>query len=514
MLTVTLFSLLSCTRSGDTDAELQPFELDLGRSVAVCDGSRCADVHIDFATAFDPTGSPLQVEVRSDAPVTVSVRLVDDAGEVAWSAETAPGTADAPALLTWNGSSGGVAAKTGLYQLQAAIEGGLLPPRWQTLGEVGLVRAGFSAAYATDDGGATSLRIPLYWHGESRVQEATQAISQLAQSELADGTPASFPAVSAALDVHGEAEPTAWKWDSKPIYAFSVTDVSRYGDTGLAQVDVGLEAEGWTVISGVPIRPGVQVVLQKQEPLSATIGVVEDTIDLRFTAADSRGQSITIASQALPVRMYATLGASGFSAGTDLYHPWVAAIDPALRGIDGTVPEHDAVIDALTEWVYTQADLTYDTRYGASAYVDYGRRWDTAKFFFSDFLDRNFGRVVNCTDCASILLTYANMLGARLSYTIILENFSLNQIKSIGGTRFTNCPFGPSGCGFSYHAVTTDDAGGTIWDATLTLDGDDDPSAAPNTELLVQHIAGDEYLDRLVMTGSAAYYYESQGTIQ
>jgi hypothetical protein len=62
--------------------------------------------------------------------------------------------------------------------------------------------------------------------------------------------------------------------------------------------------------------------------------------------------------------------------------------------------------------------------------------------------------------------------------------------------------------------VTTDDGGLTIWDATLALDGDLDPRSAPSTELLVQTIDGEEYLERLVRNGFADYYYESRGTIQ
>jgi hypothetical protein len=83
----------------------------------------------------------------------------------------------------------------------------------------------------------------------------------------------------------------------------------------------------------------------------------------------------------------------------------------------------------------------------------------------------------------------------------------LNFIKSIGATDYTHCPFGSQGCGFSYHAVTTPDDAETIYDATLALDGDDDPGAAPFTELLVQTIDGQEYLDRLVMSGNASYMH-------
>jgi hypothetical protein len=267
------------------------------------------------------------------------------------------------------------------------------------------------------------------------------------------------------------------------------------------------------VLSGSPLADGVPVVVQKDTPLSETVGVIEETLPIAFVvgAGDSE---LTVATQGLPVRFYATLGPETFTATDARYNAWVAAIDPALRAIQGTAPEHDAVLNALVDWLYFDAEVSYDTRYGASAYVSYrGDDWTRANFQFSDFLERRMGPVVNCTDCAAILGAYANMLGAVLDYTIILQNFPLNQIKGIGLDEFTNCPFGRGGCGFSYHAVTTDDAGGTIWDATLALDGDADPYSAPNEELLVQTISGEEYLDRLT-DGDAVYKYQSQGTIQ
>ena len=95
-----------------------------------------------------------------------------------------------------------------------------------------------------------------------------------------------------------------------------------------------------------------------------------------------------------------------------------------------------------------------------------------------------------------------------------MSNFGLNEILAIGQPEFTSCPFGSNGCGFSYHAVATDDGGETIWDATLALDGDTDPGATPSEVLMVEAIEGQEYLERLVRYGNAGYYYESQGTLQ
>ena len=79
---------------------------------------------------------------------------------------------------------------------------------------------------------------------------------------------------------------------------------------------------------------------------------------------------------------------------------------------------------------------------------------------------RSRGKVVNCSDCASILSTYTNMIGAKLHYAIIGWNFKLNPILGIGAMMFGS-PFDSGRLGFSYHAVTTPDATMTIDDATL-----------------------------------------------
>jgi hypothetical protein len=121
--------------------------------------------------------------------------------------------------------------------------------------------------------------------------------------------------------------------------------------------------------------------------------------------------------------------------------------------------------------------------------------------------------VVNCTDCAGIVVGFGNMLGAFAEYAIIGWNFDLDYILAIGGDNYTRCPFGGGGCGFSYHAVTVSADGEYIWDATLALDGDDDSEHTPNDVLMVQTIPADEYLERLTST-PAEYAYQAQGTIQ
>jgi hypothetical protein len=308
-------------------------------------------------------------------------------------------------------------------------------------------------------------------------------------------------------DPMGQNLPAAYTWDARPTLSLVVA-----GDVGGAALTPVID--GWTLSTGI-VAPGETVVFTADAPLLKGPGVYEASLALRWMAGAD-----VVGTQDIPLRIYGVFGPPAFEESVTPYAPWVAVIDPALRAMAGTfesgaAPTEAAVISALVEHIYYDLGLSYDTRWGASAYTQYeGGSFDDAHIDLSGFLDRRRGSIVNCTDCAAILEAFANMIGATLSYTIITPSFNLNYIKAIGGDSFDHCPFDNGGCGFSYHAVTTPDDGGIIYDATLALDGDEDPGSYPGEELLVQAITGDEYLDRLVMSGRTNYRYTQKETLQ
>lgn len=453
------------------------------------------DLSLDTPPAFDPVaGGPVSLGLETDADL-VELVVVDASGAV---------VLEAQGPTSWDGKIDGAWATPGLYRVEVTAtdsESGLSS---EASADLGLVRVGVISAWADDEA-----RVPLYWMQAKSLQDTSLAFSEVAGLEDEGGVATTLPAVGEDLTAPSGAEPLAWAWDARPTLTLIPGEETVLGSTGLDAVEVGLSVEGWTVLSGLPVSPGTPIVLQKDEGLASGPQVVEGELALQWTV-----EGETFSTQALPWRAYALLGPATFDETGVLYNPWVAAVDPALRGIAGVAADRDAVLDALVEWIFRDAGLSYDTVSGASAYVSWSGGWEDEEFNFTAFLRRAFGDVVNCTDCAHILLTYANMLGAELNYTIILQDFQLNYILAIGGEEFTHCPFGSWGCGFSYHAVTTTDSGVTIWDATLALDGDDDPSNEPCTELLVQSVDGEEYLDRLVMSGRARYEYEAKGTLR
>jgi hypothetical protein len=443
---------------------------------------------------FDPMHTAeVAWTVSSDPGVALTVTLSHD-GQVVWE-ET--GSTDSSGELTgvWDGRSGADWAGAGVFTLDAVVDGS----GEAAVDTLGLVRVGMVDVYADDDGGLTSERVPLYYMGDSALQDPAYPLAELDRIEEGDSLPLDFPPIDEE-PAYGltitDTMPTAWSFDSQPLLTFipATGEHTRLGDTGLDAVEVTLAVDGWTVMGSDRVSAGRAITLMRDAPLGDTLGVTDELLTLRFSVGEDE-----VAQQAFPLRAYRLLGPATFGSEDRRYNPWMAAIDPALRALEGTPAEHDRVADAVVDWVYHDLGLAYDIE---------------PHFYFSDFLLRANGSIVNCTDSGNITTTYSNMLGAELHHLIILENFDLNEIKAIGIEDYTSCPFGPFGCGFSYHAVTTDDGGETIWDATLALDGDGDPGSGPYDELLVQTIDGEEYLSRLVRDGSADYYYESQGTIQ
>lgn len=501
MSSTLLVLLLACDRGGSFDLDTTDPDDPVQRGA----------ISVSAPPALDPVlGGSAEITVAVEG-VTASptVGIYDAAGALVRPLDAAS--------LDWDGrDAAGLYVPGGRYTVRASVE----TPNGKLLTDeatIGVVRVGFDAVWAEDDGGATAERLDLYWHGAKALQDWTAPFSAIDALEDEEGRALDLPSVTVELasPTAGAAEPVAYTWDSRPVLTLRVGESLSIPALGLDETDVRVKAEGWTVLAGSPLRPGAPVTIQRDAALAEGVGIVEEDVKLTFVVDRPDGLERALGAQTLPLRLYALLGADTFVETKDNHSAWPAAIEPALRSIDGAAPDHDSVVSALVTWIFDDLGLRYDTQSGASAYVYYRNyRWDQAQFDFTGFLKRKNGSVVNCTDSAAILMTYANMLGAEHYYSIILQDFTLNYLLAIGGEEFVSCPFGSGICGFSYHAVTVNPEADAVWDATLALDGDEDPGNTPNSVLYVQAIEAEEYLDRLVRSGRAEYGYDAQGTIQ
>jgi hypothetical protein len=310
----------------------------------------------------------------------------------------------------------------------------------------------------------------------------------------------------------GVSYPVSLKVGTKPDVTFTIGKTAKGGPAIPAGAPpIRLVLEGATP-GDEPMSD--KVVTRFDKSPVEKVGKYDLTLKWHFEAKDTTGwKAIPGATQEAPVRIYGVLGNDIGTAAPNL--PWVAVVEAATKKINGATNDPAEIRKILVELIYAELALKYDRRNGASFYTSYTSGFTGARFSLNSFLKRSAGSTVNCTDCASILSTYSNMVGAPLKYAIIqgapgTTGFSLNPIMGIGSTTFGS-PFDSGRMGFSYHAVTSNDAAKTINDATLALDGDSDPKVAPQTKLLVQNIPGTEYLTRL-SPGAPEYRYVDQTT--
>jgi hypothetical protein len=184
--------------------------------------------------------------------------------------------------------------------------------------------------------------------------------------------------------------------------------------------------------------------------------------------------------------------------------PWTRVLDHACRWAGGAQTLDEAAT-RVTEAVFELGPEV----------VEYGcpilgmTQYSLPYFHCMAFLDRlaggfGRGRYVNCTDCATIVSTFANILGCQLWQSRMSGDapFALNEMLAIGSQQWrTACDWGA----FNYHEVAwkgTCTAEEEVFDACLLLDSDADPTRSPHQPLLPADMRfgfpGDgDYRDRL-----------------
>lgn len=170
--------------------------------------------------------------------------------------------------------------------------------------------------------------------------------------------------------------------------------------------------------------------------------------------------------------------------------PWTEVMDFSCQWALGAT-DRDAAASKVTERVngLSSSIIEYDCPGGGShAYaVPFG--WYPPDFNCTEFLERlgggpGLGKYVNCTDCATIVSTFSNVLGCKLwasrmqerASTSASTGFDCNEIFALGGTAW-NTPCGWPG--FRYHEVAWKgacDVNDEVFDACLKVDGDSNPT--------------------------------------
>lgn len=298
--------------------------------------------------------------------------------------------------------------------------------------------------------------------------------------------------------------PSALIAGSLPTLVARLSTTAAEGVSGdPVDTEVRILAPTNTTISGQDrVGDGQLVTLEATSTPVPGVGRFDVAYTFGFEARQMGGAFVRMPGElTITLRYYGLVAAPTFFDNTLPHRTWVDVIDRIAEWVGGTTADPDAVGARLVEGIYYELGLRYDTRNGASFYTDYVGRFafEGAVFDMDAFEERDNGSVVNCSDSASILSSYANMVGLDYRYHILRRGnagFDLNYIQAIGGTMFDETPFDGGGSGFSYHAIVGA-RDGTTWDATLAVDGDGAPGSLPSTLLLVQGLDARAYLEAL-----------------
>jgi hypothetical protein len=161
----------------------------------------------------------------------------------------------------------------------------------------------------------------------------------------------------------------------------------------------------------------------------------------------------------------------------DKINPWTEVLDYSCLWATG-VKAVDEAAGRITRAVNAPvAGIGYDMNAGKCHYTDLAVFNGTA---FLDRLRRGNGSpssaLVNCSDCAAIVSTFANAVGCDLDQSEMRADFGLNPIIAIGQPGFGFPAWGP---GFGYHEVAWLGGKATdpLWDACLKTNqnGEHDP---------------------------------------
>jgi hypothetical protein len=404
----------------------------------------------------------------------------------------------------WDGrDSAGRFPAVGAYGVRLSVQRGANVTSQEI--PVSIVRLGARALKFLDDQ-AGEPRAKLVYHratnsaGSYFALDSVGASWTLAKSALSDsalddatGAPLFDPApwtnlaapprdASGAVVTRGRSLPVAYRQGAVPHVSATLGDGSVangvLGGSGYPVAGVPIRVSAGGAFSA-PIVPGTPVTL---ELAALPLGVrrLDLNVDLRFQYQDGTTWRDVPGVQPTRHRVYTVLGPSRMTTPASGL-AWVAVLDQVAGWSAGTGMNAASTLGSIVRGV-NGSGLRYDVVMGASAYA-LGGTLTNPDLDLSAFVDRRNGTVVNCSDCASVVSTYARQIGIDTEVAILGWNFDLYWIKGIGGTKFIHDLFGGYH-GFSYHAVATVDAAQTIHDACLMVDDDSRPDLSPFVERL------------------------------
>lgn len=494
---------------------------------------------LEVPRIFDPkladlssgAGARLPIEAVVGSPGeswTVDLSLTDGSGALVRTlASGAPVAGGAPFRVEWDGrTAGGLAvADPGTYEvrLDARPSGGGAPIALAR--RVDIVRLG-ATALALEPVPGTGAEHDYLYHKAGGTPGSYFAIrasdpdwqggrehpADLADLDLDDGRPRPAPPLWRAVD-----RPPGGRRFSLPAVLDAGARLrvrALLGESAVSQAS-GLALGAGYPVAGAPLRVRIGGQVASPAPVAPGDVVEADLAGAVATGVDRRDLDLAIefeyedgglwhpvpGGQVATVRVYGVLGRAnlepGGGAGSGApYLPWVAALDLVSGWVAGRASDEAGVARIVADGIFEREGLYYDRSAGAPSYAN--GPLDDLELDLGGYFDRSMGGVVNCSDCATLVATLANMVGCDLDYGIMGWNFVLHDVRLVGYPFFTSDVFNTgTRSAFSFHAAATRDGGLTVHDACLSVDDDAFPSAAPHLEARPRGMQFDRYRRQL-----------------
>lgn len=177
--------------------------------------------------------------------------------------------------------------------------------------------------------------------------------------------------------------------------------------------------------------------------------------------------------------------------------PWIPLLDQACTWATGKKTPIE-VACAIEKHVNGHLGLVYDVAGGGASHYCI----PSGYFLLNDFLSLK-SKVVNCTDCATIVTTYANALGcdlfeARMHDPALVTAFSYVAMQSIGTGRWKPGAFIYHEVAVGKKAAARRNQNRAVYDACCVINGSTDPAkAAGRDPMLPGGISFSDYDDGL-----------------
>lgn len=422
---------------------------------------------------------PLDQDCVVDVEIVGSERLYRDATvELPWG--------DDATTVVWDGKDAdGEPIPAGLFELFAWAE-----CADGSRGSASIVLASVRLLPQTLDVGAVDPAddVPLAFHKTDLVTVDPQTITGPEYHRLGTTSPAPWadPDVPPWSAASAADDPATVDHNVPAGLVAGATPTLTVGvdETGIpAGVDVSVDGEPWA-----------DGLVRTLDPLDATVGREIVEVDWVWTTC-FQGDCGTVAwPTPTEHEIYRLLGpsqlrdgsADGYSDGT----PWIGTLADTADAVEGAADGFE-ILDGLRDRVHDDPWLIYDP--GDRSYSQYDGSyiyWDSITSELSSWLDRQDGLSLYCHSVSCLLSTLGQTWGVDAEQIVLGVGFQTNLARAAGSDSWGRWYF-------NSHSVVTLDDGGHVWDASIDVDGDDDPYNQPVDAVSPKGMPGDEYFWRL-----------------